>query len=100
MCCVILEKDWPGVVDMPEYHNMKRLDPCVYVSFPDFSETDDCVYIRYTNRLQEWCHSRIRSHLGYDLLRQLFSYDPDNRLTAKEALQHKWFYEDPKPTWK
>ncbi len=21
------EKDWPGVVDMPEYHNMKRLDP-------------------------------------------------------------------------
>ncbi|KAJ3568464.1 hypothetical protein NP233_g5702 [Leucocoprinus birnbaumii] len=74
------EKDWPGVVDMPEYHNMKRLDP-------------------FTNRLQEWCHSRIRSHLGFDLLRQLFAYDPDNRLTAKEALQHKWFYEDPKPTW-
>ncbi|KAF9441013.1 CMGC/CDK/CDK8 protein kinase [Macrolepiota fuliginosa MF-IS2] len=74
------EKDWPGVIDMPEYHNMKRLDP-------------------YTNRLQEWCHSRIRSHFGYELLRQLFAYDPDNRLTAREALQHKWFHEDPKPTW-
>jgi cyclin-dependent kinase 8/11 len=21
------EKDWPGVTDMPEYQNMKRLDP-------------------------------------------------------------------------
>lgn len=57
-------------------------------------------WISYTNRLQEWCHSRIRSPQGYDLLRQLFAYDPDNRLTAKEALQHKWFHEDPKPTWK
>jgi hypothetical protein len=38
--------------------------------------------------------------MGYDLLKQLFTYDPDSRLTAKEALQHKWFHEDPKPTWK
>jgi cyclin-dependent kinase 8/11 len=42
----------------------------------------------------------VRSPSGYDLLRQLFAYDPDNRLTAKEALQHKWFHEDPYPTWK
>ncbi|EGN94969.1 hypothetical protein SERLA73DRAFT_113692 [Serpula lacrymans var. lacrymans S7.3] len=74
------EKDWPGVRDMPEYQNMKRLDP-------------------YQNRLAEWCHSRIRSPQGYELLRQLFAYDPDNRLTAKEAIQHKWFQEEPKPTW-
>ena len=38
--------------------------------------------------------------MGYDLLKQLFNYDPESRLTAKEALQHKWFHEDPKPTWK
>ncbi|KAF5387654.1 hypothetical protein D9615_000775 [Tricholomella constricta] len=74
------EKDWPGVVDMPEYQNMKRLDP-------------------FSNRLADWCQSRIRTQLGYQLLSQLFAYDPDNRLTAKEALQHKWFQEDPKPTW-
>ncbi|KAJ7470264.1 CMGC/CDK/CDK8 protein kinase [Mycena latifolia] len=74
------EQDWPGVKDMVEYQNMKRLDP-------------------YSNRLQEWCHSRVRSQSGYDLLRQLFAYDPDNRLNAKEALQHKWFHEDPYPTW-
>jgi len=74
------EKDWPGVVDMPEYQNMKRLDP-------------------FSNRLSDWCQSRLRTSLGYDLLRQLFAYDPDSRLTAKEALQHKWFQEEPKPTW-
>ncbi|KAF8806041.1 kinase-like protein [Phlegmacium glaucopus] len=74
------EKDWPGLLDMPEYQNMKRLD-------------------LFTNRLSDWCQSRIRSPLGYDLLKQLFTYDPESRLTAKEALQHKWFHEDPKPTW-
>lgn len=74
------ERDWPGVTDMPEYQNMKRLDP-------------------YQNRLEEWCQSRIRSLQGHDLLRQLFAYDPDKRLTAKEALLHKWFQEDPRPTW-
>jgi cyclin-dependent kinase 8/11 len=55
---------------------------------------------RYTNRLYEWCSTRVRSQNGYDLLRQLFAYDPDNRLNAKEALQHKWFHEEPYPTWK
>ncbi|KAG2013013.1 CMGC/MAPK protein kinase [Coprinopsis cinerea AmutBmut pab1-1] len=74
------ERDWPGVVDMPEYRNMKLLD-------------------HFSNRLSDWCHSRIRSPQGYDLLRQLFAYDPDNRLTADQAVQHKWFHEDPLPTW-
>ncbi|KAF8135564.1 kinase-like domain-containing protein [Boletus edulis] len=73
------EKDWPGVYDMPEYQNMKRLDA-------------------YQNRLAEWCQSRIRSQQGHDLLRQLFAYGPDKRLTAKAALGHRWFQEDPRPT--
>ncbi|KAF8978800.1 kinase-like domain-containing protein [Cyathus striatus] len=74
------EKEWPGLVDMPEYTNMKRLD-------------------HFTYRLQEWCLSRVRSPLGYDLLKQLFAYNPDNRLTARQALFHKWFQEEPKPCW-
>jgi serine/threonine protein kinase len=69
------------VVHMPEYNNMKRLD-----YFP--------------NLLSEWCQSRIRSSQGVDLLRRLFIYDPERRLTAREALQHKWFHEEPRPTWK
>lgn len=57
-------------------------------------------YYRYPNRLAEWCQTRIRSQQGYDLIRQLFAYDPDKRLTAKEALAHKWFQEDLRPTRK
>ncbi|PBK63446.1 kinase-like protein [Armillaria solidipes] len=74
------EKDWRGLRNMPEFQNMKRLD-----YFP--------------NHLHEWCQPRIRSTQGYDLLRHLFAYDPDKRLTASEALQHKWFHEEPLPTW-
>jgi cyclin-dependent kinase 8/11 len=66
---------------MPEYNNMKRLD-------------------YFANRLSDWCQSRIRSPQGYDLLRRLFVYDPERRLTAREALMHKWFQEEPRPTWK
>ncbi|KAF5322317.1 hypothetical protein D9619_000145 [Psilocybe cf. subviscida] len=74
------ESDWPGVVDMPEYQNMKRLD-------------------HFANRFAHWCSSRISSQAGCDLLRQFFRYDPDKRLTAKGALGHKWFHEEPQPTW-
>jgi len=66
---------------MPEYNNMKRLD-------------------YFANHLSDWCLSRIRSPQGHDLLRRLFVYDPESRLTAREALQHKWFQEEPCPTWK
>ncbi|KAJ4487896.1 kinase-like protein [Lentinula aciculospora] len=73
------EKDWPSIVHLPEYPSLKRLDP-------------------YPNRLFDWCHSRLRSQAGYDLLRLLFMYDPDRRLSAREALGHAWFREDPLPT--
>ncbi|KAI0676574.1 kinase-like domain-containing protein [Trametes maxima] len=72
------ERDWPMISVMPERENMRKLD-------------------RYTNRLAEWCHNRIPSH-GADLLAHLFAYDPDKRLTAAEALQHRWFQEEPRPT--
>ncbi|KAJ3530878.1 hypothetical protein NMY22_g8390 [Coprinellus aureogranulatus] len=77
------EKDWPGIVDMPEYQNLKRLD-------------------HYNPCLERWCQSRLggsKAHQAYDLLRKLFIYDPDHRLTAEQAIHHKWFHEDPLPTW-
>jgi hypothetical protein len=73
------KRDWSGIVDTPEYHNMKRLG-------------------HFNNRLSDWCQSRIRSQQGYELSKQLFAYDPDNRLTADQAIRHKWFLEDPLPT--
>ncbi|KZT67156.1 kinase-like protein [Daedalea quercina L-15889] len=73
------ERDWPGLKNLPEYSSLQRLD-------------------KYHDRLGEWCRTRLNSKEAFELLRQLFAYDPDNRLTAKEALQHKWFQEDPRPT--
>ncbi|KAF7432612.1 cyclin-dependent protein kinase [Pleurotus ostreatus] len=75
------ESDWPGIVDMPEYQNVKRLD-------------------LFSGQLTQWCRVRLPGQqLGYDLLNKLFQYDPDKRLTARAALNHPWFEEDPKPTW-
>jgi serine/threonine protein kinase len=30
----------------------------------------------------------------WDLLNRLLDFDPDNRITAEEALQHEWFNTD------
>jgi len=85
---------------MPEYQNMKRLDAYADEQTGHWTACTDLIPSRYQNRLAEWCQSRIRSQQGHDLLRQLFAYDPDKRLTAKEALGHRWFQEDPRPTRK
>lgn len=72
------EKDWPALVEMPEYPSLKRID-------------------QLPNRLEEWCQTRIRSPHGYDLLKALFRYDPDRRVKARDALGHRWFSEEPVP---
>ncbi|KIY68429.1 CMGC/CDK/CDK8 protein kinase, partial [Cylindrobasidium torrendii FP15055 ss-10] len=75
------EVEWPGLVTMPDYNNMKRLD-------------------HFPHRLEAWCIKHLRQYPTiFDLLRELFTYDPDQRLTAANALQHKWFKEDPQPCW-
>ncbi|KIJ57267.1 hypothetical protein M422DRAFT_148636 [Sphaerobolus stellatus SS14] len=72
------ENEWPGLRSMPEHSHYMRLD-------------------RYNNNLYNWTNQRIRSHQAYDLLTKLFIYNPDKRITAKQALEHKWFQDEPKP---
>jgi len=72
-------RDWPGLTQYPEYQNMQGLE-------------------HYQPKLTEWCNTRFRNKEATDLLRQLFTYNPETRLTAKSAFHHKWFSEDPKPT--
>ena len=81
-CFTFLESDWPGLRSMPEYNNMLRLD-------------------RSNDSLFAWISAKIRPpQTLYDLLSKLFRYNPDTRITAKDALAHKWFHEDPKPNRK
>ncbi|XP_078171899.1 cyclin-dependent kinase G-2-like [Carex rostrata] len=37
------------------------------------------------------------SEAGFDLLNKLLTYDPERRISAKEALRHPWFSEVPLP---
>ena len=37
------------------------------------------------------------SGAGVDLMNAFLTFDPDRRISAKEALQHPWFREHPLP---
>ncbi|KAI3777653.1 hypothetical protein L1987_47454 [Smallanthus sonchifolius] len=41
--------------------------------------------------------SPVLTELGFDLLNKFLTYDPEKRITAKEALNHGWFCEAPLP---
>ncbi|GAA5932926.1 hypothetical protein JCM3775_005266 [Rhodotorula graminis] len=75
-------KQWPGVVQLPEWTNLSRLD-------------------RYQDCLSQWFNGRLPRgappSLAYDLMRQLLIYDPTKRITARAALCHDWWAQEPKP---
>ncbi|KAM2557812.1 hypothetical protein TB2_014891 [Malus domestica] len=39
----------------------------------------------------------VLSESGFDLLKRLLSYNPAERITAKDALNHNWFRDSPEP---
>lgn len=39
----------------------------------------------------------VLSDAGFDLLSRLLEMNPAHRITAKDALQHRWFSEAPRP---
>lgn len=43
--------------------------------------------------------SPVLSESGFDLLKRLLSYNPAERITAKDALNHNWFRESPEPRY-
>jgi cyclin-dependent kinase 8/11 len=74
------ERNWPGMRNTPEYHNVKRLEDS-------------------PNRLDAWCKQRSLPPAAVNFLSKLFIFDPDKRMNAREALTHGWFQEDPRPTY-
>ncbi|CAE6455321.1 unnamed protein product [Rhizoctonia solani] len=74
------EQQWPGLTSMPEYKNFLMCE-------------------RQENKFLQWYRQRSRNpDTGYDLMCQLFEYDPARRLDARGALSHWWFQEEPIPT--
>ena len=74
---------WPAIESMPDYKGWwphLRLD-------------------NYPKTLSRWYTTRNKGEDGYDLFDSLLQYDPEQRLTANQALEHGWFTaQDPKPT--
>ncbi|KAE9366192.1 Pkinase-domain-containing protein [Stipitochalara longipes BDJ] len=75
------EENWPGVSKLPEYT----------VPDPPVAIRDRNYYLgTFGTAGQE----------GVDLLMKMLILDPRKRITAREALEHKWWAADPKPTKK
>ncbi|KAI9144090.1 kinase-like domain-containing protein [Paraphysoderma sedebokerense] len=73
---------WPTLESMPDYHHLK-----------DFRQ--------YSNNLRSYFQAcSVRSESAFLLLSGLLEYDPVNRLTAEDALNHAYFQEEPRPSVK
>jgi cyclin-dependent kinase 8/11 len=84
-----IQDDWPSVRDMPAY-GMMRL----------FSSVRP-------NTLAVWCELEgytsqddPEAYSMYELLRDMFAYDPAKRLSAQTAMEQSWFTKEPLPTAK
>ncbi len=54
--------------------------------------------LSYLTKLQEIINANTPFHRNFlDLLRKIFVYDPNQRITAKQALQHPFFKEVASP---
>lgn len=75
------EKIWPGYSNLPgaKVNFVHQPYNMLQKKFPRTSFTG----------------SPVLSDLGLDLLSKLLTYDPEKRITAKDALEHAWFREVP-----
>lgn len=75
------KKQWSDIVYLPEYRNLS-----------DFQV--------YPNSLSNFIQQNApnwKSKSGFHLLMSMLEYDPKNRITAEEALDHPYFKEEPLP---
>jgi CTD kinase subunit alpha len=85
---------WPGISDMPWYELIKPKD---VVASPFRDLFRKYVLVLKFENLGLFNH-RWLSPCGLGLAEQLLNYDPAQRITAVQALQHPYFHqEEPSP---
>ncbi|XP_031476335.1 cyclin-dependent kinase G-2-like [Nymphaea colorata] len=80
------EKIWPGYAKLPgaKCNFVRQPYNKLREKFPKFTATS-------------FSGKPTLSDAGFDLLNRLLTYDPEKRITADDALEHKWFTEPPQP---
>ena len=76
---------WPGMGDLPNVANVR------WPQKPGPSK------LRKLFPRTGMISSTYLTDEGYDLLRLLLEYDPQKRISAREALDHEWFRQVPEP---
>ncbi|CDZ96199.1 kinase-like protein [Phaffia rhodozyma] len=72
------KEKWPNLHHYPETPHLARME-------------------RYHPGLAHWYKTKSGpsfSPKGFDLLSSMFEFDPERRITAREALKHSWFLDD------
>lgn len=78
-CCGTPDlEDWPEVVELDAWTTVKPTEPI-------------------PNTLRKRFKDVNCSEKALDLLERLLTLNPNKRITAKEALNHEWFFEDGHP---
>lgn len=91
------EEKWPGAAKLPLYNKVSYRVPSksklrdLFPSYvaPGGSSNNPNSNVRGIISLTE---------SGYNLLSGLLNMDPKQRTTAREAMQHEWYDEEPSPT--
>ena len=90
---------------MPEYQALTRLPECVHshslLGIDRLLSVASSTSHSYPNTLYKWFTQRLTRGVppqrAFDMLARLLAYDPHQRLTAREALTHSWWTEEPMP---
>jgi cell division cycle 2-like protein len=75
---------WPGFKDIMR---KKQLNVNVKYTVSKLAERFE--------RVNTGDNGIVLSHQGFDLLSKMLHYDPKRRISAREALNHSWFREEP-----
>ncbi|MEW5307549.1 MAG: hypothetical protein WDW36_009937 [Sanguina aurantia] len=74
---------WPGLTALPHYGKSQ------------FRVLPSTLRSRFTSAFGG--SAATLTEAGLDLMQAMLAYDPERRLTAHEALEHRWFKESPLP---
>jgi len=98
---LLMKALWPGKSEIDQLNRIfKDLGTPTEAIWPGMSELSGIKKVTFNNHIYNVLRSRFGSYftdLGFDLMNKLFTFDPSKRITAEDALDHKYFAESPLP---